>query len=98
MKQTSLVTLDLFFLSSKVCIVMTDGRSYDSVTGPGRLLQRRGIQCYALGIGRNYNRKQLLQITAGNRRRVLTASFRNLQSVVRTISRKACGGTIVVKR
>ncbi|XP_015775216.1 PREDICTED: vitrin-like [Acropora digitifera] len=82
----------------KVCIVMTDGRSYDNVIGPGRLLQRRGIQCYALGIGRNYNRKQLLQITAGNRRRVLTASFRNLQSVVRTISRKACGGTIVVKR
>ena len=110
MKQKSdLVTLDLFhfyffhqdfvfFLSFKVCIVMTDGRSYDSVVGPGRFLQRKRIQCYAVGIGRNYNRKQLLQITAGNRRRVVTASFRNLQSVVRTISRGVCGGTAIVTK
>ncbi|XP_068757174.1 collagen alpha-6(VI) chain-like [Montipora capricornis] len=82
----------------KVCIVMTDGRSYDSVVGPGRFLQRKRIQCYAVGIGRNYNRNQLLQITAGNRRRVVTASFRNLQSVVRTISRGVCGGTAIVTK
>ena len=71
---------------------MTDGRSYDRVGGPGQLFRRRNIICYAVGIGRKFNKRQLLQIAAGNRRRVVTAGFRSLKYIAGTISRAACTG------
>ena len=74
--------------------MMTDGRSGDSVNGPAQLFRRSNIKCYAVGIGRKFNRNQLLQIAAGDRRHVLTAGFRNLGSIVDTIQRRACRGTI----
>ena len=73
--------------------MMTDGKSQDNVRAPAQLFRRRGIKCYAVGIGRHYNRRQLLQIAAGDRRHVLTAGFRNLRSIVNTIGRRACRGT-----
>ena len=76
----------------KVCIVMTDGRSYDNVLVPARQLRRRGVEIITLGLGRRYNLRQLRQM-ASNRRLVFTARFRNLNSVVRVIKRKACGAT-----
>lgn len=72
-------------------IVMTDGRSQDNVRGPSSLLRRRGVKIFSLGIGKNYNMRQLLQMS-GSRRYVFTADFRNLGSVVRTIKQKACKG------
>ena len=71
---------------------MTDGRSQDNVNSPAQLFRRRNIKCYAVGIGRRFNRRQLLQIAAGDRRHVLTAGFRNLGSIVNTIQRRACRG------
>ena len=72
--------------------MMTDGKSQDSVVAPARLFRQRNIKCYAVGIGHKYNRRQLLQIAAGDRRHVLTAGFKNLRSIVGTIGRRACGG------
>ena len=72
---------------------MTDGRSYDSVVGSARLFRGKNIKCYAVGIGRKFNRRQLLQIAGGDRRHVLTAGFRNLRSIAETIGRRACKGT-----
>ena len=72
---------------------MTDGRSYDSVIGSARLFRGKNIKCYAVGIGRKFNRRQLLQIAGGDRRHVLTAGFRNLRSIAGTIGRRACKGT-----
>ena len=71
---------------------MTDGRSYDSVVGSARLFRGKNIKCYAVGIGRKFNRRQLLQIAGGDRRHVLTAGFRNLRSIAGTIGRRACKG------
>ena len=71
---------------------MTDGRSYDNVASPGQLFRRKNIKCYAVGIGRKYNYRQLLQIAAGTKSHVVTAGFRNLRSIVRTIGRRACRG------
>ena len=75
--------------------MMTDGRSYDNVRSPALLFRRKNIKCYAVGIGRKYNRRQLLQIAAGNRRHVITAGFRQLGSIVGTIQRRACRGTLL---
>lgn len=76
----------------KVCIIMTDGRSYDSVVGPARSLRKGGVEVISFGLGLRYNIRQLRQM-ASNHRLVFTARFRNLNSVVRVIKRKACGAT-----
>lgn len=73
-----------------MCIIMTDGRSYDSVVGPARQLRKGGVEIISLGLGLRYNIRQLRQM-ASNRRLVFTTRFRNLNSVVRVIKRKACG-------
>ena len=72
--------------------MMTDGKSYDNVVTPGRMFRRKGIKCYAVGIGKRFNRRQLLQITGGARNQVVTARFRRLGSIVGAIGRGACRG------
>ncbi|EDO50077.1 predicted protein, partial [Nematostella vectensis] len=55
------------FRSSKrrrVLILLTDGRSYDRVSAPARKLRQAGIHIYAVGVGRNYNIKQLRSIAS----------------------------------
>jgi len=76
---------------------MTDGKSQDNVLSPARMLRRRGISLYAVGIGKHYNTHQLRQI-AGDKRRVLTAPFKNLISIVNTIGRRACRGKVIDTR
>ena len=74
-----------------VLIVMTDGRSNDRVRGKALALHRSGIEVFAIGIGRNYNIGQLMQI-ASTKRHVYVAGFRNLPNIVRVIKSKACKG------
>jgi len=76
-------------------MVMTDGRSYDRVSGPANALKRMGVKIISVGLGRNYNRRQLFHM-ASNQRFVFTADFRNLGSLVRTIKQKACPGMCIV--
>jgi len=75
----------------KVLVVMTDGRSYDHPAGPARSLRRRGVEIFAVGIGRKYSMSQLIQM-ASDRNHVLTTPFRNMNSLVRTIKSRACRG------
>lgn len=74
-----------------VMIVMTDGRSQDRVSEAARMIRRNRVTIFAVGIGKRYNIKQLIQI-ASSRRHVYTAGFRNLPSIVRVIKTKACAG------
>jgi collagen type VI alpha len=76
---------------TKVLIVMTDGKSYDKVTGPAAILKRMGVKIFAFGIGRHYKMSQLIHV-ASSRRHVFTASFRTMSTVVRAIKRRACTG------
>ena len=76
----------------QVMVVMTDGGSQDSVSGPALALKRLGVEMFAVGIGKGYNIRQLFQI-ASSKRHVYTAGFRNLASIVRVIKTKACSGT-----
>lgn len=77
----------------KVLILMTDGKSYDRVRQPAAVLRNMGVEVFALGVGRRYSMKQLIQI-ASNRRHIVTADFRNLGSFVRVIKQKACKGEV----
>ena len=84
--------------SKQVLIVMTDGISNDRVRGSALALKRAGIEVFAIGIGKNYNIGQLMQI-ASTKRQVYVAGFRNLQNIVRVIKSKACKGmTIFVSK
>ena len=80
--------------SYQILIVMTDGISQDSVGKPARDLRNRGVRILALGIGKRFRRSQLNQM-AKNRRYVFNAGFRNLNGVVRSIKRTACGGNFI---
>lgn len=78
----------------RVLIVMTDGRSSDHVARPARALRRRGVNIFAIGIGKRYNIRQLFQV-ASSRRNVYTSGFKNLKSIVRVIKTKACAGLLL---
>ena len=73
---------------------MTDGRSGDRVRGRALALHRSGIETFAVGIGKNYDIRQLIQI-ASTKRHVYVARFRNLPNIVRVIKLKACKGTLL---
>lgn len=72
-----------------ILIVMTSGKSRDSLYVPGVVLRRKKIEAYALGVGKKYDLKQLFQI-ATNRKYVFTAAFRTLGSIVRSFRTKIC--------
>ena len=79
----------------RILIVMTDGRSSDRVRSRAKALHRSGINTFAIGIGKNYNMRQLIQI-ASSKRNVYVARFRNLPNIVRVIKSKACKGKLLI--
>ena len=79
----------------RILIVMTDGRSSDRVRSRAKALHRSGINTFAIGIGKNYNMRQLIQI-ASFKRNVYVARFRNLPNIVRVIKSKACKGKLLI--
>ena len=79
----------------RILIVMTDGRSSDRVRSRAKALHRSGINTFAIGIGKNYNMRQLIQI-ASSKRNVYVARFRNLPNILRVIKSKACKGKLLI--
>ncbi|KAK2574252.1 Collagen alpha-1(XIV) chain [Acropora cervicornis] len=75
----------------KVLLLITDSKSYDGVSKPAVVLRNMGTEVFALGIGKRYSIRQLIQI-ASNRRHIFTVDFRNLGSLVRALKEKACKG------
>ena len=48
-----------FFFFFQVCVVMTEGRSSDSVSNPARALRKAGAEIIFFGLGVRYNIRQL---------------------------------------
>ena len=77
----------------KVLIVMTDGRSSDKVTQPAQQLHNTNITVYAIGIGRKYDIRQLIEIaTKPDVKYALTADFNRLNELYTSIRDDACRG------
>ena len=74
-----------------VCIIITDGNADDKIPDPAERLRRTGTTIFAVGVGKNYNRQQLITIT-GNPLHVYTADFKELQSIITEIKESACRG------
>ena len=73
----------------KALLLITDGEFYDGVSEPAAILRNMGVEVLALGVGKHYSIRQLIQI-ASNRRHIFTVDFRNLGSFVRAVKEKAC--------
>ena len=75
----------------RILFVVTDGRSQDHVLKPARALKRANVEIFSIGVGRGYSITQLNQM-ATDRSHVFTVDFRNLNSIIKAIKRKACKG------
>lgn len=73
----------------KVVILITDGRSQDSLKQPVRKLKAAGVDIISIGIGKNYLQRELLAM-ATNPRFVFTAAFRAMQRITAMVKRRAC--------
>ncbi|EDO50081.1 predicted protein, partial [Nematostella vectensis] len=69
-------------------IVLTDGKSQDSVGQPAAFIKNQGVELFAIGVGRNYRRRDLNQIAS--RGNVFTAKFENLGRIIGAIKSKVC--------
>lgn len=69
--------------------MLTDGISQDPVSRQALLLKARGVEVFAVGIGRALKRRQLLQI-AHDRQHVSVVSFRGLDRLSKAIRSQIC--------
>ena len=74
----------------RVLVVLTDGRSNDDVVKPSEELRNTGIIIFAIGLGKNYNKKQL--ISMATEENVLTADFPDIMTIVTALQTKLCKG------
>ncbi|XP_078669871.1 collagen alpha-6(VI) chain-like [Branchiostoma floridae x Branchiostoma belcheri] len=74
----------------KVMIVVTDGKSTDSVTAPANALASGGVDVYAIGVG-NYDAAELLAIAAQDQNKVIELQdFNALQAEIEQIAQTVC--------
>ena len=77
----------------KLLIVMTDGVSNDAVDQPAKAVRDSGVTIYSLGIGKNYDMKQLQEMASDpDSDHVFTADFTQLDPVIQQIKNQACKG------
>ena len=74
-----------------VCIIITDGKADDDIAEPAERLRRTGTTIFAVGVGKDYHRQELITM-AGNPRHVYTADFNELQGIITEIKESACRG------
>ena len=79
----------------RVLVVLTDGRSTDSVTQPSQELHAAGIIVYSLGIWNSYDINQLNDMASDpDSEHVSIADFDTLGTVVDNIKSKVCVGDL----
>lgn len=76
-----------------IAIVITDGKSKDSIRAPAQQLRDSGCTVFSVGIGKNYNKEQLREMaTDPDSQHVMKADFDALDTIVETIVGNACKG------
>lgn len=75
----------------RVLVILTDGRANDDVVKPSEELREIGVVIFAVGLGKNYNEKQLISMAA-TKENVLTADFPDMMTIVTTLQEKLCKG------
>ena len=76
-----------------IAIVITDGKSKDSIGAPAQQLRDSGCTVFSVGIGKNYNEEQLREMaTDPDSQHVMKADFDALDTIIETIVGNACKG------
>lgn len=70
-------------------IVITDGESQDSVTGPAAALRAKGVLVYAIGVGKAIT-SQLVEITDSSERVFTESNFDGLKDLEKKVALKLC--------
>ncbi|XP_044151369.1 collagen alpha-6(VI) chain-like [Bufo gargarizans] len=73
----------------QILIVITDGDSQDEVAKPAEGLRRKGVDTYAVGVGK-VSGTQLLQIAGSSSSRFSVDSFDELKNIKKRIVRDIC--------
>ena len=79
----------------RVLITVTSGPSYDSVRIPSLQIHRAGIEVFAIGVT-NRARNRELKAMATDPRHIYRVNFNSLNSIAKSIVRKACRGIILL--
>lgn len=73
----------------RVLVLMTDGISQDRVGPASSRMKATGAEVFAIGLGKNYRRRQLLQM-ATDQYHVLTVSFSLLMTIIQKLKNHVC--------
>ncbi|CAK6435663.1 unnamed protein product [Pipistrellus nathusii] len=74
----------------QVLLVLTDGQSQDEVAQAAEDLRHKGIDIYSVGIGKDVDDQQLIQITGSASKKLTVHNFDELQKIKKRISRNIC--------
>ena len=72
--------------TQKIGIVITDGKSKDSVTRPVKRAERAGITLYAIGVGGSVDRSEIRTIAGGCSRAFFSTSFSTLNRIIQELT------------
>lgn len=73
----------------RVLVVITDGISQDRIGQAANRMKATGAEVFAVGVGKRYRRRQLLQI-ATDQNHVLSASFSMLMTLILKLKNQVC--------
>ena len=79
---------------ANIALVITDGKSQDDIAGPSQKLRDSGVIVFGVGIGKNYDIKELQEMaTDPDSQHVFKAEFDALKNIESTIVDTACKGS-----
>jgi len=76
----------------RVLIFVTSGQATDGVSVPSLQIHQAGIETFAIGVGTRTRNRELSAI-ATDARHVYMVTVKTLNSIIKSIVRKACKGT-----
>lgn len=83
---------------SRVCIILTDGQSHDSVVEPARRAQESGITMFTIGIGSGVDTGELLEISNGVAEHVFDAgAYDSLDNILWTLKGHVCTAPVTLE-
>lgn len=75
--------------ASNYLIFLTSGSSYDLIRTPAKDLRDRGVTVFAIGVGNDYDKEELKQVS-GHDNRVYATSYDGLKDLKRELKRQIC--------
>ena len=79
---------------SNIALVITRGKSKDDIKGPSQELRNSGVTVFSVGIGKNYDLKELRQMASNpDSQHTFKAEFDALKYIVNTIVDTAWKGS-----